>query len=403
MGSWSYVYRTQNGMINTGVDLQRKRLTDVTSTEFIGSVECNYITSHDLTSSEQYTHVITDGPALPLYRDESGEINYPLSPLRITHADINECAFKRYYTPFMLSALYDRLRPDASLLAQGFNIYTMILELTESVTIVSAGVEALAAFAAKGLATGASNTWLWANWGAIPLANDLVALIDLISNLNDRIQNWNNSVRDYKTVKSVDLGLHSKSPMDDYILTSMVGQYVDPHTISGRQNISTKAKLILSLHYKTRPISDALASKIWMDRIGLSHPLSGVWEGVPFSWLVDYFVNVGEFLQSLEPKVYLPYKASFIVESYYTSTSSQTTVSGNIENIRWLSDRGKEVSTSESVSVDYFDRQVHGESFDDYLINFYDLHKAENRSLRKVNMTLRHAINLCAFHRVRHS
>ena len=37
-------------------------------------------------------------------------------------------------------------------------------------------------------------------------------------------------------------------------------------------------------------------------RLGFGQPLSVAWEMTPFSWFVDYFVNVGDMLKNLEPR-----------------------------------------------------------------------------------------------------
>lgn len=39
-----------------------------------------------------------------------------------------------------------------------------------------------------------------------------------------------------------------------------------------------------------------------MGQLGFTQPLSAVWEMTPFSWFVDYFVNVGDMLSNLEPR-----------------------------------------------------------------------------------------------------
>lgn len=37
-------------------------------------------------------------------------------------------------------------------------------------------------------------------------------------------------------------------------------------------------------------------------QLGFTQPLSTIWEMTPFSWFVDYFVNVGDMLSNLEPR-----------------------------------------------------------------------------------------------------
>lgn len=62
-------------------------------------------------------------------------------------------------------------------------------------------------------------------------------------------------------------------------------------------------------------------------RLGFGQPLSVAWEMTPFSWFVDYFVNVGDMLKNLEPRFpgietynkYTTYKCKGSVSGHFTS------------------------------------------------------------------------------------
>lgn len=54
-------------------------------------------------------------------------------------------------------------------------------------------------------------------------------------------------------------------------------------------------------------------------RLGFGQPLSVAWEMTPFSWFVDYFVNVGDLLTNLEPRF-----PGVEVRNKYTSTFEKT-------------------------------------------------------------------------------
>jgi hypothetical protein len=34
--------------------------------------------------------------------------------------------------------------------------------------------------------------------------------------------------------------------------------------------------------------------------LGLDKPFSGIWEAVPFSWLIDYVTNIGDMISAIE-------------------------------------------------------------------------------------------------------
>lgn len=57
--------------------------------------------------------------------------------------------------------------------------------------------------------------------------------------------------------------------------------------------------------------------------LGFGQPLSVAWEMTPFSWFVDYFVNVGSLITNLEPRF-----PGFTVVDKYTSIKTTAKVSG---------------------------------------------------------------------------
>lgn len=49
-------------------------------------------------------------------------------------------------------------------------------------------------------------------------------------------------------------------------------------------------------------ITNVNRNKMLIGQLGFTSPLSMVWEMTPFSWFVDYFVNVGDILSNFEPR-----------------------------------------------------------------------------------------------------
>lgn len=49
-------------------------------------------------------------------------------------------------------------------------------------------------------------------------------------------------------------------------------------------------------------VTSVNANLVLAGQLGFTSPLSMVWEMTPFSWFVDYFVNVGDLLSNLEPR-----------------------------------------------------------------------------------------------------
>lgn len=66
--------------------------------------------------------------------------------------------------------------------------------------------------------------------------------------------------------------------------------------------VGTRAKLnvLADVSYNTSSIDPI---KLWMARCGITRPLDSVWDLIPFSFVVDYFVKAGDFISGLSDKM----------------------------------------------------------------------------------------------------
>lgn len=70
----------------------------------------------------------------------------------------------------------------------------------------------------------------------------------------------------------------------------------------------------------------------FLSRVGLTNPLAVAWEVVPFSFVVDWFLPVGRFLNTLDATLGCTFKgggSSYLVHSIITSNRVGTNTSGN--------------------------------------------------------------------------
>lgn len=93
----------------------------------------------------------------------------------------------------------------------------------------------------------------------------------------------------------------------------------DRGIISHRQGLNGSYEQYVKIGCKVRVNNP---NRVLASRFGLDQPLSIGWELIPFSWLVDYFVNFGELLSNLEPRfpgfeINYPYTSYFIKFSGY--------------------------------------------------------------------------------------
>jgi len=140
---------------------------------------------------------------------------------------------------------------------------------------------------AKGLSKALSSLWLSWNFGAAPTISDLKKHIDIIN------QHVNRDVENYKNEQ---FSCSSEEYWESYRSTGGYG--VAPTYGNARGNIrelhSLRGTITAGFRYPiSGPRYDALSTQLGMD---LTDQISTAWEVVPYSWVVDYFSNMGDIL-----------------------------------------------------------------------------------------------------------
>lgn len=110
-------------------------------------------------------------------------------------------------------------------------------------------------------------------WGVLPFVSDLKAVLSAIKNLNENLADFS-----YEDSMVVPLNL-SYSPVNYYRVTFNGNAIVRK---TGRADMSFLSE----------------ASQ-WLDRLGFHPDLATAWDLVPLSFLVDYLLPVGTYLESL--------------------------------------------------------------------------------------------------------
>lgn len=80
--------------------------------------------------------------------------------------------------------------------------------------------------------------------------------------------------------------------------------------------VSARAGVLTELSYDDM-LSFTLA------KLGIDRPLSSGWELVPFSFMIDWFVNIGDLIRSWEPKPHITERASWCTTVVTTNSSIQ--------------------------------------------------------------------------------
>lgn len=137
------------------------------------------------------------------------------------------------------------------------------------------------------------------SFGWAPLVDDVMSLFNLAASIDAAMRTLRNQEKGRTTKRTLYSGNTLHSVISGSESPSLVGFHV---AWSGRRMLKRKvwytanAKLIAPL-----PPSDlelrALSRRV---ALGLTLRPSSVWDFIPWTWLIDYFANIGDFLQAAE-------------------------------------------------------------------------------------------------------
>jgi hypothetical protein len=160
------------------------------------------------------------------------------------------------------------------------------------------------------------------NWGVLPFISDVKALLKTISNLSD-------SVSSIPYEDAFDVELIARAPV-----TGVNSNWWYP---------AQKAKGRIKGH---ADISMHLGAQRHLDRLGFHPDLATAWNLVPLSFLVDYLIPVGDFLESFR-------HGGWVKTAYFTGWSS---IKGTCKYTFGFYNSTNFTGTTES-SVDFYMRR----------------------------------------------
>lgn len=201
------------------------------------------------------------------------------------------------------------------------SVPVMIFELLEIGSLLSvAGANALAS---------GGKAWLSNEFGIQPFMSDIRKLHDITKTIERKISDLNSLIRRG--------GLRTKVFLDKHSVTDPMVEYTGWSTWQKVFYVRAQ-RTYTSKVWGTCRWRPKLTSEIDIDKLvsvnnaikvvlDLKTPdWSTIWEMIPFSWLVDYFLNVGDTLQALE--------RSTLVEPYDICIMRQRTASNEMKVVR---------------------------------------------------------------------
>lgn len=154
-------------------------------------------------------------------------------------------------------------------------------------------------------AAGANLAWLF---GWKPFLSDLKELVDVCTTLSDRIETlYNGEGKVHRQTRSRDFGtLDGTSVLTDHYPVDICavdgGCPEGPAAVSRVYKCEVESKIGLTVVYRyTCPPLEALETKIsaLIEGLGMSDLTLMLWEVFPFSWLIDWIVDIQGLLEEL--------------------------------------------------------------------------------------------------------
>lgn len=169
-----------------------------------------------------------------------------------------------------------------------------------------------------------ANDWLALQYGWKPLLSDITGAAEsLAKRFNQPIRSFSHS-RASKTTKDLYLNYVYEATSG----ATIANRKLDPGRRTGTVVVNGKSEISYALQYSASNQSH------WPTALGLTNPLELAWELLPYSFVADWFINVGQTLSTLDATVGLQFlqgtKTTFHKYTW-VSEGSQTGVTGS----RW--------------------------------------------------------------------
>jgi hypothetical protein len=195
-----------------------------------------------------------------------------------------------YMDNVRVANMIKNLTSDAKLLGtKTFSVANFLYEIKEVISLVG-----LFKIKTNSILKESSDKYLGYSFGVKPLIGDIKAIYDIVNNLHSRIQKWNEAIGNspiYNTHVVVEKQTIDISGSYDSLPS---GWFIN--NLSGKVDVTIRGHAYFKPDY-IPPLDEA---KIFLSLSGLGNPLSIIWEAIPYSFLVDWVVNVGDMIEAFE-------------------------------------------------------------------------------------------------------
>lgn len=255
--------------------------------------------NHSWWSTQGYTEYVTfDGPVSLdspwLYRDEKDLVRFPGA---FQSSGVN--------ATLVAGAISKAILNDTRLMninGGPFSILTFLAELSD--------LKHLPSLLKKWTRSShdISDKYLGVSFGVLPFYSDICAILDRLNNLPYAIDEWNRQadaaqVRSYHcTIDPNKVGAQYKGPIElrDDCVRQRLSYYERPVNHYGNTILTQEVTIRGHVYLLPRRIDEAKISALKAHIWGTNSILGTVWEKIPFSFVVDWFLHLGPLIQAFE-------------------------------------------------------------------------------------------------------
>jgi len=201
-----------------------------------------------------------------------------------------------------LSRAHRMMLPRMEDITGGLNVVNFILELRDIKTMFSLWKKSYGVL--RNLSAGVLNySYAWR-----PFISDLQKMHSGITRLDEYVSRWNKDAKSgviWTRHADITADVWTNDQSSNSSTTdSSWGTFCDNHTRKYTTVRSYVEDVVVKAHLSFRPshldLSGLHKLAMYFDLAGVGDPLSIIWEAIPFSFLVDYFLSVGKFLSQFD-------------------------------------------------------------------------------------------------------
>lgn len=178
----------------------------------------------------------------------------------------------------------------------------------------------------KSLVKGSANTNLAYSFGIKPLISDVTSLISCVKGMEDKIsflRKNSGSVVPVRFRKDISQATRPATRIDTD----------NPNALAYLRTVDYRAlyTAFALITYDVSKLSDIeLKLRYFTRSLGLDKPLSTLWELTPWSFVVDWVVDIGKWIDELTPSISIPYKVQDLGYSIKVSRTDEYVVTRKI-------------------------------------------------------------------------